>query len=192
MHTNIGICGSHRVGKTTLATAISKKHDIELSLFNSSAIFKQYWLSPAFIKSLKMRLIIQNKIFDKALIQWISTNEFIVTDRTPLDFLAYLLADINQKTTDLDYTEIEDYKKTCFSATNYLFSHIVLVQPGIPLKKAHNKGVLNKGYIEQLNLIIQGLCFDERLKSKIIVLPRHCLSLNSRLENITIGLNDNV
>jgi DNA helicase TIP49 (TBP-interacting protein) len=179
----IGLCGSHRTGKTTLAQAISVKLQIPFLRTSTSYVFKQHGLHPAQPLDFKERLWIQHRILEAATKIWQTQTGSFITDRTPIDFMAYTLADI-QGATAVDFAELEDYLTACFQVTNQVFTQLVVLQPAIELVYEEGKAALNKAYMEHLNIIIQGLCGDERLKCSSIVIKRHIIDLKERVQSI--------
>ncbi len=177
----IGISGSHRSGKTTLATALSKEIEIPLLKTSSSSVFKQHGLHPAQSLDFKTRLWIQHRIIEAAIKVWRQPN--FVTDRTPIDFMAYTLADI-QGATDVNFAELEAYLTYCFEVTHQFFTKIIILQPAIPLIYEEGKAALNRAYMEHLNSLIQGLCHDERLKCPSFLIKRHITSLEGRVRAV--------
>ena len=180
---NIGLCGSHRTGKTTLAEAISKKNGMPFLRTVTSKVFQQYGIDPSMPMDLKTRLGIQHKILDAAEKIWQTAEEQFITDRTPLDMMAYTLADI-QGTTEINFDELEGYLARCIDVTNTFFALLVLVQPGIPLMHEEGKAALNEGYLEHLNYMILGLCNDDRVKGTFICLHRTMTSIDERVDTV--------
>lgn len=183
MNKRIGLCGSHRTGKTTLAQKLAEYHQVSFIESSVSEVFKQCGrqqpLKPDDKMDFSTRLWIQQQILDAAEHWWLQPTDFI-TDRTPLDFIAYILCDI-QGTTEVDFKALTKYLDRCFTVTNQIFSHIVIVQPGIPLVYAEGKAALNQAYIEHLNTVILGLCHDSRLCCPVTVLRREVIDLKQRL-----------
>ncbi len=177
----IGICGSHRTGKTTLAEAISKKTGIPFLKTSTSAVFQQHGLDPAQPLDFKTRLWIQQRVIEAAVEVW--KQGAFVTDRTPLDFMAYTLAEC-QGDTVVDFLALEAYLNQCFAVTHKFFTSLVLVQPAIPLVSEPGKAALNRAYIEHLNIIIQGLCHDERLSCPSIIIERDIIQLEARVQRV--------
>ncbi len=175
----LGICGSHRTGKTTLAQAISNQIGIDFIKTDTSAIFTKQGLHPSQPLDFPTRLNIQKLIIQATVKVW-QADDFI-TDRTPIDFMAYTLADI-QGATEVDFVELETYLTECFIVTNQIFSKLVVVQPAIPLVYEAGKAALNKAYMEHLNIIIQGLCNDERLQCPVTIIQRNIVDLQERVD----------
>ncbi len=184
---NIGLCGSHRTGKTTLAEAISNKMGMPFVRTGTSEVFRECGLDPSKPMDFDKRLWIQHKILDAAEKIWKAEKNQFITDRTPLDMAAYTLADI-QGCTEVDFTGLEKYLGRCFEATNKFFRMLVLIQPGIPLVHEEGKAALNESYLEHLNYLILGLCNDKRVKGEFICLPREVKGITARIDSILSAL----
>jgi len=189
MIAKIGLCGGHRVGKTTLAQAMADAQQLYFAITDSSAVFKKQGIDPATPLDFMTRLTMQHAILDAACAVWQdSQHETFVTDRTPIDFMAYTLADI-QGTTIVDEVALDKYIERCFAVTNLIFSHLIVVQPGIPLVYAIGKAALNRAYIEHLNTLVLGLCHDARLDCTVAVMPRQCTDLAARMRYLQDIIN---
>jgi hypothetical protein len=180
---NIGLCGSHRTGKTTLAEAISRKAGMPFVKTETSGVFKEHGLDPSSPIDFEKRLWIQHKILDAAEKLWTGETRQFITDRTPLDMAAYTLADI-QGSTSVQFGELREYLDRCFSTTNRIFSVLVLIQPGIPLMPEEGKAALNEGYLEHLNYLILGLCHDHLVTTRFVFLDRDMMTLEDRTARI--------
>jgi hypothetical protein len=185
---SIGLCGSHRTGKTTLAEAVSQRTGIPFVRTGTSEVFRECGLDPSAPLDFKKRLWIQNEILDAAERVWNAGQGRFITDRTPLDMAAYTLADI-QGATEIDLAGLEKYLDRCFKATNRFFELLVLIQPGIPLVHEEGKAALSEGYLEHLNYLILGLCRDERIKSRLLCLPRNTTGMDDRVNLILNALD---
>jgi predicted ATPase len=181
----IGISGSHRTGKTTLAKKISTDRGIPFVQTSTSHVFKQHGLHPAAPMDFKTRLWIQHHVIESAITVWQAETGSFVTDRTPIDFMAYTLADI-QGNTQVDFAQLETYLARCFEVTHQFFTTIAVLQPAIPLVYEEGKAALNQAYIEHLNTLVIGLCHDERLKCPSIVVKREVVSLEDRIRAVLI------
>ena len=186
---SIGLCGSHRTGKTTLADLVSQRTGIPFVRTSTSDVFREHGLDPSRPLDFTRRLWIQNKILDAAEKVWNAGRGRFITDRTPIDMAAYTLADI-QGSTDISFSGLEEYLSRCFDATNKFFRVLVLVQPGIPLVHEEGKAALNEGYLEHLNFLMLGLCNDERVLSKFLRLPRVITAIEDRVDSILQALNE--
>lgn len=181
----IGLSGSHRCGKTTLAKAYAEKHGLFFLETSASAIFREFDLDPAVTYNFDVRLMIQQIILDRFDVAYgkHAGNSKVITDRTPLDLLAYTLGDVSGQTLRPDQEALlRQYVNDCFDVANRRFSTILVVQPGIPLVYEEGKAAMSEGYIEHLNSLILGLSVDERLRSLHYYMPRSVTDLNSRLQ----------
>jgi predicted ATPase len=184
MRWGTGLCGSHRTGKTTLAAEFAATHGIRLVKTTTSEVFAANNLDPAAKMDFATRLWIQHKIVAEALKVWQQEDSPFITDRTPIDMMAYTLGDI-QGDTEVDFTELKKYLDYCFKVTNEVFSRLVILQPAIPLVQEEGKARLNRGYIEHLNLLILGLGNDERLRCPVHIIPRNVLDLTQRVQDVS-------
>lgn len=187
---NIGICGSHRTGKTTLAQAIATQLNIPFAVTSTSEVFKQHGLDPAQPLEFENRLWIQQKVLlaGEQIWQQHKATGF-VTDRTPIDMMAYTLADIQGDTT-VDFSALQDYLTDCFQITNQYFSQLFIIQPAISLVYEMGKAALNKAYIEHLNSLIIGLCHDEQSRIKTTIIKRETINLAERIKLILQTIMD--
>ncbi len=181
----IGLSGSHRCGKTTLAKAYAEKHGLFFLETSASAIFREFDLDPAVTYNFDVRLMIQQIIlerFDLAYAKHAGDSK-VITDRTPLDLLAYTLGDVSGQTLRPDQEAVlQRYISDCFDVANKRFATVLVIQPGIPLVYEEGKAAMSAGYIEHLNSLILGLSVDERLKSLHYYMPRYLTGLEDRLQ----------
>jgi hypothetical protein len=180
---NLGLCGGHRTGKTTLAQAIADRRNMPFVKTDTSAVFKKFNLDPSAAMNFDTRLTIQHQILAAAIAIWEQESRLFISDRTPIDMMAYTIGDIQGKT-DVNFDELADYLNLCFDATNKFFKHLAIVQPGIPLVYEVGKAALNLAYIEHINILVMGLCSDRRLKSRVVCLDRSTLSLEERIKTL--------
>jgi hypothetical protein len=177
---NVGLCGAHRTGKTTLAMELARLQGAQFVRTRVSEIFKACGLHPAQPMDFATRLDIQFRLLDACESDWRAAGGNFVTDRTPVDLMAYTLGDI-QGETQVSDPEFEQYIERCFDAVNRFFDTLIILQPGVPLTEAEGKAALNKAYIEHINSLVIGLCGDERLKCRVVRLPRSVVVLEERV-----------
>ena len=180
---NFGLCGGHRTGKTTLAQAIANQKNIPFVKTDTSAVFRKFGLDPALQMDFSTRLHIQYKVLEAAIAIWEQEPNYFISDRTPIDMMAYTIGDIQGKT-EVNFRELEDYLNLCFEVTNQFFAKLAIVQPGIPLVYEVGKAALNQGYIEHINILVMGLCSDRRLKSTTLCLDRQTVDLDKRIKEL--------
>lgn len=187
----IGLVGSHRVGKTTLAKQYAEKEGIKFVETSVSAIWRELGYDPAVTYDFETRLTVQEEILVRidAMLAHYAGIDFI-TDRTPLDMAAYLLGDaIGDRVPDHLQKRVKQYVQDCFDSTNKRFGVVCLVQPGIPILFEEGKAALNEAYIEHLNSLMFGLVVDERLHCHHYYLPRAVTGKKERLEALVAAVN---
>ena len=167
----IGLTGAHRTGKSTLAKAFADKYhdEVKLCLTSASQVFQRLGYSPQAELDFETRLTIQEEILKELTKQYKEhTGQMAITDRTPIDMLAYTLAEVNRQTLTpkLD-TRLRKYSERCYDVTNQYFGVLIVVQPGIPLVDDPTKAPATEGYIEHINALICGLVAQE------VILPAH-------------------
>ena len=123
MQKGIGLCGSHRTGKTTLAREIAEQTGREFIQTTTSEVFAENGINPSDPMDFSTRIWIQDKVVDAAVVIWSRASGPFVTDRTPLDMIAYTMADIQGKT-EVDFDAFERYLDHCFSVTDRFFSEL--------------------------------------------------------------------
>jgi hypothetical protein len=184
----VGLVGAQGVGKTTLAEAVSNETDLPLIFTNTVGVFEKLNLKPDEVLSFETRISIQHKILDAAIELWDGHHEFI-TDRTPIDMLAYTMIDINSDTrlTKEQTIAFQLYRDRCIEATNKYFTTIVLVQPGIPMRETSKvRAALDPVLCEAMNTIALGLLLHEDILSHRSFIPKDLLNLKDR----TIAVED--
>lgn len=179
----IGLMGAHRTGKTSLARLFAEKNKMIFVQTSASQVFKDMDVNPAIHYSFDVRLAIQEEILKRFDEQYAAVGvKPAISDRTPLDMLAYTLAEaVQNAVSDADQERLGRYIQRCIDVTNKRFGVLLVVQPGIPIVAEEGKAALNNGYIEHLNSLALGLSVDERVKCPHFYLPRHLVDMDERI-----------
>ena len=186
----IGLLGAHRVGKTTLARELEKRYGLLFVQTNVIDTFERLGKDPRLDYDMETRLSIQEEILVDIEQKYLATKgQHFVTDRTPLDLLAYTFADIQRQNMSMELTSrFGAYFDRCISVTNAYFWLMVLIQPGIPIVDEPGKAPPNIAYMEHLNLIMKGLNADHRLHCQTINIKRSTIDLQRRIGTINNAL----
>lgn len=188
----VGITGAHRGGKSTLARAYAEKHKLEYLASPVSSIFRELGYDPSITYDFTTRLDIQEEILKRLDKQYAEVRgiRMVVTDRTPIDMLAYTLGDVNGQTLRAaDEPRLKQYIKNCFEVMNKRFSVLLVVQPGIPVLWEEGKASLSDGYIEHVASLVLGFSVDERMSVPHFYIPRHMLDPVERLTALEYAVN---
>ena len=186
----VALAGSHRSGKTTLARAVSEKLGLKFVETSASAVFKDLGYKPSDMLPFSARLKVQMEILKRLREQYMANiNEFAIFDRSPIDMMGYTLAHANGATDPELEGVLDRYIEDCYKLTNDVFSALIVIQPGIPLKYEEGKAPLSKGYIEHLNNLIIGLTTDERCNVMHFYMPRHRVDLEERVKAVEFAIN---
>jgi hypothetical protein len=180
----IGLAGSHRTGKTSLAKAYAEKQEIEFVETSVSSIIKGLGYSPKIIYDFGARMYIQEHVLTEVDKMLSARNTLVdaITDRTPLDMLAYTMAEaIGDKVTDEYQDQFERYTTKCFDVTNKHYAAILQIQPALPIVDSPTSQVPNKAYMEHLNSLLLGYRLDPRLKTPHFFLKRDLISMRLRI-----------
>lgn len=185
---SLGIAGPHRSGKTTLAEAISNETGMALVLTSAGDVCKSLGIDPSAPMNFATRMKLQHAILDSAVAMWQQERGAFVSDRTPIDFLGYTLADITMKeaASDVDWAMLKKYMGDCFEAMNRFFGVAVLLPPALPLVHSPEKptGAMNRSYIEHLTQVMRGLVYDDRCLVRVFLLSDKTVDLRDRVDAV--------
>lgn len=155
----------------------------------SSGVFERLGLDPKIDYDFRTRLRIQNEILNDAIELYSTSGHSWISDRTPLDMLAYTLADVQRANlSDEDQAGLMAYMARCFRATNMYFSALILVSPGIEIVEEAGKAPGGVAYIEHLNSLMLGLVVDERVESAHFFIPRRMVTMEDRLQCVDAAI----
>lgn len=185
----LGLCGGHRVGKSTLAKEYAKKHNWTFLETSVSSVFEKLGHKPNEKFDFETRLTIQEQILiHLARLYREGEGYNVITDRTPIDMLAYTMS---EAVGDVVKPELQprltSYVNKCFELTNNHFAGILVVQPGIPLVVEEGKAAINAAYIDHLNALVIGLCSDERMKTPHYYIPKARTDMEERLKCVSVA-----
>ena len=182
----IGLSGSHGSGKTTLAKAYAEAVGVKFLPSRASQIIIDAGRNPSEDYEFLDRMLLQELILASAIEDYEGANDSpFITDRTPLDFLTYLMTDISRNNVEGELAErFLNYQGQCFNAINRYFNVVVIIQPGIQLIDREGKGSANVVYAEHFNATISGLSVSSELAIQSTFIPRHCLDLDTRVSAV--------
>lgn len=192
----IGLCGAHRTGKTTLAREYAERSNMRFVPTNASEVFKILGHKPNEEYPLEVVLDIQEAllevfkdIWEEA---WMSEDDCI-TDRTPIDLIAYTMAHVKQNNITEELEErLINYVMDCYEVGNRLFNLYVVLLPGIDVVEADGKASLSYAYIDYISKLVLGTVVDESVYVPNYKIPAWCLDLEERMERIDAMISHTV
>lgn len=148
----IGIAGASGVGKTTLARQFCLQSGTHFLETNSSETFKRLGLDLRADYPFDTRMMIQEELLIDLCEAYERAPMLFVADRTPVDLMAYTLADVTRAMlTKAQDERVMSYLGECEAALDDYFDCILVLQPGID---AESKCSASKAYQTHIN----GLC----------------------------------
>lgn len=178
----IGLCGSHRVGKSTLAKAYSEKFAVPFCQTTGSQVFKDLGYSPQNDLDFVTRLTIQEAILKSFEAQYSKMGRLFIADRTPIDLMAYTIADVTRAPLGEGVElRLQKYIQDCIALCNKFFGILVVVQPGIELIADETKAPISDGYIEHIAKLTVGLAVQESISASHFYIPQKMTNLKERV-----------
>jgi hypothetical protein len=138
---HIAFVGSHRVGKTTLAKKLSEV--AEIPFIDLAVSENSVWniFDPHANVTFAERIVLQKCILQdmEAKLKQVDKGKSYITDRSPIDVIAYLLCNIDSTTSQLFDEEVNTFIVNCQSLALEYFNYFFVVQPGIVFEKEVKK-----------------------------------------------------
>lgn len=184
----LGLCGAHRTGKSTLARAVAPILNATMVASSVSQTAKEFQFDmdrdrrdvPKFFA---MQVAILDRMAAALKHGAWEGNGRIVSDRTPLDAAAYLVADMQANTGSPKFQdEVLRYVDRACRLTEELFDVVILVPPAITFEPMDGKPGGNIAYQEHHHLICRGLHADLEIPAGVI--ERDNLDLTDRADAV--------
>lgn len=180
----IGISGASGTGKTTIAQAIAQSTGVEYIGSVAREVYNSLGLTPRDNYSFSTRIMIQEAILKESERRYVNAKRIFITDRTPIDFMAYLLADIQRETLEIEQTvAVNAYLKRCIEVCNRYFQSLVILQPGIEVIDDGERPVETM-YNEHINYLMLGVVSDQRLTPTKHILNRDVVDIGRRVASV--------
>lgn len=154
---SFGLSGAHRSGKTTLARALSEQMQIPFFETSTSKLLAEKGINAVGDLPLLQRIEAQEYLIEK---HWELTQALprpFISDRTPLDMIAYTLGEVTMHNTDLQTAQrIQRYVERCLWVANHTYSGILVLRPLPFYEKDDTKPPENPGYQTMIQMIVEG------------------------------------
>lgn len=157
----IGLMGAHGCGKTTLAGAVAEELGMLFCKTSIADVYKRLGKDPAVRMTFDERLDVQYRILGELGIEWSSyAGEKAIADRTPVDLIAYTLADLDsyQELTVDQELRLELYLVKCAALLVKHFDKLILVPNALPVSTDPEKvrAALTPSYRQKLEMLMRG------------------------------------
>jgi hypothetical protein len=152
-----GFAGAHRSGKTTLAKAVAETLGIHFHPFGISEKAKLMGYNSVSDLPIEERIKLQEALLDMHLDEVDDLPRPCITDRTPLDMIGYMMAEVTMhNTTEAMGDRIHKYMEQCLKATKTNFDMVIVTRP-LPIFELDPKSPPpNLAYQWQHQLIVEG------------------------------------
>lgn len=181
----VGLTGAHRTGKTTLARAFAERNEVAFIQTSASKVFVDMGLNPHVDYPFDVRMEVQERMLDLFQKQYTLAGDNYITDRTPIDMMAYTLADVQQQTLSPEQdARLQKYLQDCINLTNRTFTVLIVVQPGIPVLFEEGKASLTKSYIDHISHLVMGLVVNEAIQPQHFYVPKRMTNLERRVDAV--------
>lgn len=186
----LGLIGSHRTGKTTLAEAYAHKTGATVVKMNIGSLQKELGLASSNQSyDFDTRMDIQEHLLRRFEEIYTAVKGLeAVADRTPLDLIGYTMLAVKDDLSEAQSDRLEKYVVDCINLTNEFFSALVLLQPGIPLTTAETSAKSCRALMEKLNFIYLGAITDERNIIPHFYIPRSMIDIDCRVKACELAL----
>lgn len=173
----IGVAGAHRVGKSTVAAAAANETGIFCLETRVSDTFARLGITPRSILSPEEYLNVQFEVLKDMEKKFAAAPRLFVSDRTPLDMAAYMMATIETGAITRHYgMAVSEYVVCCREMTDRYFENILLLQPGITIVDDPSKADCNPAYIDKINLLMVGLAISLDLDNASVVIAKKAIT----------------
>jgi predicted ATPase len=185
----IGLTGAQGTGKTTLAKRYSEIAKIPFAATSTRGVFARLGYDPKVDYPLGIRLDIQRHILDALKATYREAGHRFITDRTPIDLMAYTLADVQRANmTPKDEAVLAAYMRDCFAVLNSYFSTLLILQPGIPIVEEPGRAPMSFGYTAHISALIFGLTVCEKVEAVHYFIPSAITDLDRRVDCIVYSI----
>lgn len=197
----LGLSGSHRTGKTTMATEAEKRifysynsGKVVALQMNTARHIQDIGFDPkkqdySFDERMRIQeylLTSYRHVLTKYRVNKAHHNDFIITDRTPLDLLGYTIQTIDDGLTPEQTDRFMLYAHDCYMTLNKYYNALLLVQPNIDPVESPKSAIANRAYMMKINVILKGLLQSRKLDIEYgaAILPQTRKSIDERIDYI--------
>ncbi len=162
---NIGLTGTHRTGKTTLAKAWAEQEGVQYVTLSVTEVTKEMGMTTRQLRDdADARLELQQALVDRSRQRFFEPRAGFISDRTPIDVAAYTMADaVEGFYSDAQWDKVQTIVADCIDITNHAFHHLLMLVPekSIGYETGEGKPAADLAYQLHHSLVIAGLLREE-------------------------------
>lgn len=158
-----------------------------------SSVFERLGLDPAASHKFDDRMRVQEAILEELTQLYRAGRSadpslpgVFISDRTPIDLLAYTYSDITPEwLTPKQHDRLVAYRKACYATLNEFFAVIFTLQPVLPVARSRKgKGSSSPALLAKQDALVRGLAASEDVLCRHFLMPRATVDLDARVECI--------
>lgn len=159
----IGLAGAHGVGKSTIAKSLADIYGLTFITSAGAKTIKKFNFDMEHDNRLETGMKMQAEQLS-AMIDELQGKISYVSDRTPIDAAAYLLADATAPAGSI-FTQMDTvmYVEQAMELTAEHFDLVILVPPAIDFVEREGRAPQNEAYREHLHMLCRGMLFDDEV-----------------------------
>lgn len=159
-----GLCGSSGTGKTTLAKAVAESLCIEFMPTSITASAKKHGFDAVGLMTTSQRIALQWCLLHDHLEMLEKAPRPLIVDRTPIDMLSYMLAEVDMfshmRLTPEQILDIENYKEACLKATARFYDHVFVTCQLPTYEISSTRPAANRAYQTHSQLLMEGALYS--------------------------------
>lgn len=164
----VGLCGAHRVGKTSLCEKVAELDDsYYFYKMGVSSMLRYFHYDPSKIQTMSIDEILdaQTLVFEYIKNRYEAYanchDKVYIFDRTPLDALTYMQSAISGRLFyDSDSSELmnilDKYYNDCYELTMKCCDVLILIQPGVKPVSDPTKALADPMFQDHINTLLLG------------------------------------
>jgi nicotinamide riboside kinase len=155
-----GLTGSSGTGKTTLAKRVAEELGITFMPTSITECAKRHGFDAVAPMTIQTRIALQMKLLEDHVSMVMDADRPLIVDRTPIDMIGYLLAEIdmhsNHRMLSEDIVAAEEYVDLCLETTAKLYDYIFVLGQLEHYEIKDSRPANNRAYQTHTQLIMQG------------------------------------
>lgn len=189
-----GICGSSGSGKSTLGRMVAESLDMTFQPTSITECAKRHGFDAVGSLSLEQRLELQNHLLADHVEMIGKAKRPLIVDRTPIDFIAYLLAEFHMHSHEgmqpSLLLEVRNYVDLCLKETRAHYDMVFMLAPLPVYEVSVTRPAPNPAYQAHTDLIMRGALSCYSGPVAIINVPDQQIRFNFVHDTIVERLNE--